>query len=332
MHRITDESHDGRLTRTLNSASEVYREELRHWAYSAGAGMVQKVILRPGLTLLVETFDFAHALSAGMVLHPDPVEIFFCISGQMTISADALEKDLVLRSGEASLFFTSPLEGTGRIFPGEPLKLLTIRFYPELLCPQVNGLARILPPAMVRTDGVADQESLIFAVPLTPDMKMAVFQILGCPYEDALKRIYLDTKTIELMLLYFAALTTAPVERRPTAHALTRNEVRKIHRARAILETDLEDPPRLRELARQVGLNKDKLNQGFRREFGTSVFACLRRQKMETAQRLLEANDMNVTEVAYSLGYSQPGTFSRAFKQYFGVNPKTYLRRVSATP
>ena len=47
-------------------------------------------------------------------------------------------------------------------------------------------------------------------------------------------------------------------------------------------------------------------------------------QKLSEAAELLKANEMNISEVAYALGFSSPNYFSTAFKNKFGISPKEY--------
>lgn len=107
---------------------------------------------------------------------------------------------------------------------------------------------------------------------------------------------------------------------------LRSNEFERIRKAREILIRNLENPPSLLELARQVGTNRDKLNQEFRQIYGTSAFNYLRLHRLERARELLESREKNVTEVAFDVGYTHPKNFTRAFKSHFGINPGDFLR------
>ena len=50
----------------------------------------------------------------------------------------------------------------------------------------------------------------------------------------------------------------------------------------------------------------------------------LRKRRMERAASLLASGGMNISQVAYEVGFVEPHYFSRTFKQYFGVTPKKY--------
>jgi len=329
MHNISIENFDAFLTESLIQNCDSYQENQKAWDSDTGSGTVNEISIRPGLNLLIEKFDFKKPVAASMEVHPSPIEIFFCISGKMEGQAPSLSKALVIDAGNASFFLAPRLQCPTVISSAAPLKLITIRFSPEVLCAEIKGLAHIFPRQVTDNSGLNAENSIISNIPMTSDMKMSIIQILSCPYTDAFRRVYLESKAIELIVLYFASLQNVQGDFRFNAPAFTPSEIAKIHEAKTILRKDFENPPHLNELARQVGMNKDKLNQGFHKVFGTSVFGCFRQEKMEEAKKLLESKEMNVTEVAYTVGYSQPGTFSRAFKQYYGINPKAYHKRVS---
>ncbi|NJK75120.1 MAG: helix-turn-helix transcriptional regulator [Microcoleus sp. SU_5_6] len=90
--------------------------------------------------------------------------------------------------------------------------------------------------------------------------------------------------------------------------------------------SNIESPPSLLELAKKAGINDYKLKIGFREVFGTTVFGYLRNQRMEQARQLLLEQQMNVSEVAQTVGYASLSQFSTAFKHYFGITPKTYQK------
>lgn len=83
---------------------------------------------------------------------------------------------------------------------------------------------------------------------------------------------------------------------------LQMGDIERVREARNVLIRNLENPPLLFELARQVGINKNKLNQGFHQVFETSAFDYLRIRRLEQARHLLESKEKNVTEAAFEVG------------------------------
>ncbi|WP_416674512.1 AraC family transcriptional regulator [Egbenema bharatensis] len=163
---------------------------------------------------------------------------------------------------------------------------------------------------------------------ITPDMQVILHQVLQCPYQGAIKQMYLEGKVLELAALQFAQFAEADVLSR-SEPLLKQDDIDRLHHARAILVAQLNHPPSILSLARQVGLNDFKLKQGFRQVFGTTVFGYLRDYRLEQARLLLLEGQMSVQQVARAIGYMHSGYFAKAFKQKFGVSPKTYQGRAT---
>lgn len=97
--------------------------------------------------------------------------------------------------------------------------------------------------------------------------------------------------------------------------------LRAVHKAKAILESRLDDPPDLGTLAAQVGLSLSRLKQVFPMACGMPPYAHLRVVRMERAMHLLRDAGRSVTETALEVGYSNLSHFSKTFAGHFGVQP-----------
>lgn len=111
---------------------------------------------------------------------------------------------------------------------------------------------------------------------------------------------------------------------------LTERDRRSLARARDLLIEQYVSPPDLGALARRVGMSPARLCSGFRQQFGQSTSEFVRRRRMEVARELLHGSDLQVRQVARSVGYSHHSTFTAAFSRHFGVAPKSLRRRFSA--
>jgi AraC-like DNA-binding protein len=79
------------------------------------------------------------------------------------------------------------------------------------------------------------------------------------------------------------------------------------------------------EIARILGLTKSR----FRRELkkhGLAFQDLLRAARQDLALHYMNDPDMPLTDVAYSLGYSELSAFSRAFRNWTGMSPQKYRR------
>lgn len=78
-------------------------------------------------------------------------------------------------------------------------------------------------------------------------------------------------------------------------------------------------------LADEVGLSRAQLQRRIKEITGTGVGTFIREIRLRQAAELLRRGDINIAQVAYSVGFTAPNIFSTAFRKYFGLSPKEYM-------
>ncbi len=91
---------------------------------------------------------------------------------------------------------------------------------------------------------------------------------------------------------------------------------------------NLDNPKVADELAELVGLSRSRFYEIFQNELQSSPHVYWNALRAEEAAKRLSHHNENMTDVAFDLGFSSPGNFSRFFRGHTGVSPSTY-RRVS---
>jgi AraC-like DNA-binding protein len=80
-------------------------------------------------------------------------------------------------------------------------------------------------------------------------------------------------------------------------------------------------------IAAELFMNIRKLQRSLQ-EQGITFSMLLNETRKEIAQQYVQDKNMNLTEVAFLLGYSEQSTFSRAFKNWTGKSPIQYRKAV----
>jgi signal transduction histidine kinase/ligand-binding sensor domain-containing protein/AraC-like DNA-binding protein len=94
-----------------------------------------------------------------------------------------------------------------------------------------------------------------------------------------------------------------------------------------IINTKIEDYSfDVGTLIEQLGMSRTHLTRKMKILTGMSPGNMIRNIRLEKAAELLLEKTGNITEVANSVGISNPSHFTKAFRDYFGVSPKKYLR------
>lgn len=81
------------------------------------------------------------------------------------------------------------------------------------------------------------------------------------------------------------------------------------------------------QVARSLGASRSWLNQLVRRETGRNLTEHLQRRLILESKRLLAHSDLNVSEIAYQLGFRDASYFTRLFRQAEQVSPREFRER-----
>lgn len=77
-------------------------------------------------------------------------------------------------------------------------------------------------------------------------------------------------------------------------------------------------------LAVEMNMSARHLRRKTRSITGESPVAILRRYRLERARQMLSQNADNISQIAYQCGFSDPGYFSRCFRNAYGKQPSQY--------
>ncbi len=82
--------------------------------------------------------------------------------------------------------------------------------------------------------------------------------------------------------------------------------------------------------ASALSVTPPHLSRACREALGKPASALIRERQMLEARRLLAYTQAGVAEVAYRLGFSDPGYFSRVFAAETGISPRDFRRRFTS--
>jgi AraC-like DNA-binding protein len=175
-------------------------------------------------------------------------------------------------------------------------------------------------PAELRNFRSGDEVDFTFVGQLTNDMRAAVLSLLHTSMPAEIRNTYLRAKIIELVCLALARVCARNEATADPSVRLSRRDIECVQKARALVLAN-SAAPSLASLARQVGINRNKLAVGFKHVFGVTVGELDREVRLSRARTLLERDRLPVRVVAALVGYADPGSFSKAFKILYGVLP-----------
>lgn len=194
---------------------------------------------------------------------------------------------------------------------------------PDLLVDKFGLEVEALPAPLAAFFRGETSQPFCMSLPLPPRLWLALDEVFASGFSGKLRQTYLATKMTELVCELTASLGRAPA---PGAGAsgqaeLSPREQLLIETAAMIYMRELAAPPSVEALAARIGLNRNRLSEGFRQVFGCTPHDYSKRQRMDWARRLILDGTMRLGEVAQAAGYASLSSFSRAFTDHFGFPP-----------
>ena len=252
----------------------------------------------------------------------DVVRMHFGIKGNYSFSYKQLGKTFNLIGGHHNIMYSKEFEMTVH---NKTLEIETfgIQFPKELFIQFTQNANDSLKRF---SQDIIDGKSTILSEnwgTIDSPIQQVIQQIVNCKYRDDLKKLFLLSKSIELLVLCADAYNSSEQKKEPYIKNSTDKE--KIVAVRDLIIERVHCPPSLSEIAKSVGLNEYKLKKGFKETFNNTIFGYLTDQRLQLAHQYLLDTEQTAAEISSQLGYATPQHFNNAFKKKFGITP--YLVR-----
>jgi len=286
---------------------------------------VERTIIKPGLSLAVMTIPQNSIQGFEFDSLNSPYEFSFCIKGSALIDFNqkkSKKKQLLSMPAMNFISRSSKIKGSFKILEKKFYKAVALHIDP-------NFIADFLDSSKIKPDVweifKENQSCYFISQPMNYKMGKIVTEILNCSLEGQFRDFFIESKAIELFLIQMEAL---PASSMIVSTGLSKNDIEKIYEAKNILLRNIDNPPGITMLARLSGINEFKLKKGFKQIFGTTVFGYLKSWRMAYAKDLILDGKTNVSDLAYSTGYSNVSHFISGFKKEFGETPGQLIKKI----
>jgi len=110
--------------------------------------------------------------------------------------------------------------------------------------------------------------------------------------------------------------------------AILRGYTPPISRAVERLREDFDQPLRIENLARELGMSVSGLHHHFKAVTALSPLQFQKQLRLQEARRLMMNEDCDAASAAYRVGYHDASHFNREYKSLFGIPPMRDVQRL----
>ena len=107
------------------------------------------------------------------------------------------------------------------------------------------------------------------------------------------------------------------------SHLVTaEGDARRISRAVRQLRENIDQPLRIENIARDLGMSVSGFHHHFKSVTSMSPLQFQKQLRLQEARRLMLGEDLDVASAGFRVGYEDPSYFSRDYKKLFGAPPQ----------
>lgn len=100
-----------------------------------------------------------------------------------------------------------------------------------------------------------------------------------------------------------------------------------VFEARRLVDLNFARIYTVQQLAREVGVSPSSLKKMFKVTFDRSILEYMQEKRIREAKALLKDPNVQVKEIAISLGFRRPDSFTAAFKKATGMTPREWRKK-----
>lgn len=193
---------------------------------------------------------------------------------------------------------------------------------------QLTDITSIVDPALKLRFGQLQNE---FALTWVPNHQRLKNELATSNTKDASARLFQCKVTLCEPVLAQHESTHDLVERISATYQFLTRDINTplINRTRAIFSSNINRHLTLRTIARQLGVNEQRINKVFTNAFGYSAKLWVRKYRIYQACKLIAETNDSITSIAHAMGFSAASNFTPAFSKEIGMSPRDFKKLMS---
>jgi AraC family transcriptional regulator, transcriptional activator of the genes for pyochelin and ferripyochelin receptors len=261
-------------------------------------------------------YSFERDTNLSVLIDTPSLGLHYTLKNDMRYTIHGFPEGLIMKN-QYNMVYVPNVQWDYTFLKGVDYTCFTIHFTLDYLQRCIEAIAPLrdfLEKVKMNAAAIISQTHLT----ATPEILTTINNILQCNYTGSFKKMYVEIKVHELLLLSLQNISNTGTK---SKIVLRPSDLEKLHEARQYIVDHMDNPGTLKELAHNVGMNDFKFKNGFKQIFGTTVFGLLHEERMHKAKILLQETEMSVLDISVVTGYKNLSNFTAAFKKRFGYPP-----------
>ncbi len=262
----------------------------------------------PGVAVEITRTILKNPLTAVFNYDKATIVLSYLIDGEQIISADDEAASCVLETMDTYWGYFQKARGTIHFPPGQ--NWFEIKFTLSL-----QFLIKHQLILLAEYQQIIDMTSYI-----NPEKYSILNEILQDQHMGIFKRIFLESKILELLMLHFDQ------KQKPLCSSVSyrSNILKQLQEVRCLIQQHPDKHWTIKELASKIGQNENTLKREFKRVFKMTISVYGMEQRIRKAKEFLQFSQDPIYLIAEKVGYKNATHFTCAFRKHTGISPSQF--------
>lgn len=287
-----------------------------------GQGTIRGINFTEGIGILMYDCEFKEDLEIQFIVNEvHPLKFIFCEKGELIHRFEDDKKEHFLDELQSIIVASNQNKGHIMHFKANvrtkinSIEIDRKKFLKSKEC-EIISLHKDLKELFLDVEG---KETFYYAGNYSLQMADAFAEIEEFEGTSFSHNIFFHSQAYRLLTIQIMEYKDVVSEDKPSM--LLQREIKNIRQAAQIIEEELGSFGTIQDLALRVGLNVNKLQNGFQKVYGTTINGYVQNKRLSHAGVLIRNTDLSFSEIADRVGISSKSYFSKIFKDQYGKTP-----------
>ena len=289
-----------------------------HLANESGVGDITLYHVFPGIELVYNDMHMAYC-NKEQKTAPDVLEINYCKEGRSECLFGE-HQYCYMAAGDLSFCFLQDHAHQSE-FPTAHYHGITVTIDFSAVTEEMKRILELLSVDLERIKELSRMRDFTI-IRVNPTVEHIFTELYTVP--EKIRHGYIRVKVLEILLVLTGM---NPVEDRAQRVHFSETQIEVIKQIHAFLVEHFNEHYTINELSERFEMSPTVMKKCFRGVYGDSVYAYMKRYRLQVAERLLKESTLTVGEIATQVGYLNPNKFTSAFCAEYGVPPTAYRKK-----
>jgi AraC-like DNA-binding protein len=149
-------------------------------------------------------------------------------------------------------------------------------------------------------------------------------------YHNYPNPIYLAKSNLLLGQFITTVLELAAKNEKPSNTEISFSHFKKIQQVKILIENNYKSKLNVKDIIQKTGMSVNYFSEMFKTHTGFTLYDYYLYCKIENAKLMLIENKMNISEIAFELGFNNLQHFSNCFKKKTNMFPRVYIKTIKS--